>query len=197
MPDVEMLIELADFYDIDICEIIDGERKSEIMDKETKDTLKKVAAYATKKEKEKHIKAVHFALLIVLIALLFLILTVLDRDGMLGELVPAINILLGMVVMGGGSIAVIYCWLDSFREEPSNEPERTVSATVIFKEVQEGTNRSGRSMMGYSFLITFRTEGGETLDLYAYEVEFGGLKEGMTGQLTYQGRYFVDFIEET
>ena len=47
MPDVNMLIELADFYDVDIREIIDGERKSENMDKETKETLKKVAEYAT------------------------------------------------------------------------------------------------------------------------------------------------------
>lgn len=41
MPDVYMLIELADFYDVDIREIIDGERKSENMYNETKDTLKK------------------------------------------------------------------------------------------------------------------------------------------------------------
>ena len=56
MPDVDMLIELADFYDIDVREIIDGERKSENMDNETKDTLKKVAEYATEectKRKEK------------------------------------------------------------------------------------------------------------------------------------------------
>ena len=45
MPDVEMLIELADFYDVEIREIIDGERKSENMEKE-KETLKKVAEYA-------------------------------------------------------------------------------------------------------------------------------------------------------
>ena len=46
MPDVEMLIELADFYDVEIREIIDGERKSENMDNENKETLKKVAEYA-------------------------------------------------------------------------------------------------------------------------------------------------------
>ena len=45
MPDVEMLIELADFYDVEICEIIDGERKSENVEKE-KETLKKIAEYA-------------------------------------------------------------------------------------------------------------------------------------------------------
>lgn len=50
MPDVDMLIELADFYDVDIREIIDGERKSENMDIETKDTMKKVAEYAVEEK---------------------------------------------------------------------------------------------------------------------------------------------------
>ena len=45
MPDVVLLIEIADFFEVDIREIIDGERKSENMDKE-KETLKKVAEYA-------------------------------------------------------------------------------------------------------------------------------------------------------
>jgi len=45
MPDLSMLVELADFYDVDIREIIDGERKSEKMDREVKDTLVKVAEY--------------------------------------------------------------------------------------------------------------------------------------------------------
>ncbi|MEE1328561.1 MAG: helix-turn-helix transcriptional regulator [Oscillospiraceae bacterium] len=50
MPDLEILIELADFYHVDIREIIDGERKSENMDNETKDTLKKVAEYAVEEK---------------------------------------------------------------------------------------------------------------------------------------------------
>ena len=45
MPDVGLLIEIADFFDVDIREIIDGERKSENMEKE-EETLKKVAEYA-------------------------------------------------------------------------------------------------------------------------------------------------------
>ena len=60
MPDLEILIELADYYDVDIREIIDGERKSEIMDNETKDTLKKVAEYAVE-EKELRRKPVYRA----------------------------------------------------------------------------------------------------------------------------------------
>ena len=58
MPDLDILIELADFYNVDIREIIDGERKSENMDNETKDTLKKVAEYTeeqNKKQKKKMI----------------------------------------------------------------------------------------------------------------------------------------------
>ena len=41
-----MLIELADFYNVDIREIIDGKRKGENMNNETKETLLKVAEYA-------------------------------------------------------------------------------------------------------------------------------------------------------
>ena len=52
MPDLSVLVELADYYDVDIREIIDGERKSENMDNETKETLKKVAEY-TEEEKKK------------------------------------------------------------------------------------------------------------------------------------------------
>lgn len=46
MPDLSILVELADFYNVDIREIIDGERKSEIMNDEEKKTLRIVAEYA-------------------------------------------------------------------------------------------------------------------------------------------------------
>ena len=51
MPNLSILIEIADFYDVDIREIIDGERKSENMDNETKNTLKKVAEYSDAEKK--------------------------------------------------------------------------------------------------------------------------------------------------
>ena len=47
-----MLVELADFYDVDIREIIDGERKSEKMDEEMKATLVKAAQYAGEEKKK-------------------------------------------------------------------------------------------------------------------------------------------------
>lgn len=51
MPELGILVELADFYEIDIKEIIDGERKSEIMKKEEKETLRKIADYAETEKK--------------------------------------------------------------------------------------------------------------------------------------------------
>ena len=38
MPDISMLVEIAEFYEVDIREIIDGERKSENMNDEVKVT---------------------------------------------------------------------------------------------------------------------------------------------------------------
>ena len=75
MPDLSVLIELADFYDVDIREIIDGERKSEIMDHETKDTLKKVAEYVAAENKKHRKKMVDMmagsAILLVFCSVLF------------------------------------------------------------------------------------------------------------------------------
>ena len=46
MPDISLLTEIADFYEADVREIIEGERKSEMMDKEIKDVADKMADYA-------------------------------------------------------------------------------------------------------------------------------------------------------
>lgn len=51
LPDISILVELAEFYEVDIKEIIDGERKSETMKEEMRDTLVKVAEY-TNEDKE-------------------------------------------------------------------------------------------------------------------------------------------------
>lgn len=46
MPDISLLMEISDFYDVDIREILDGERKSGKMDEKMKDTIVKVTDYA-------------------------------------------------------------------------------------------------------------------------------------------------------
>ena len=56
MPDISVLIELADFYDIEIRELLSGERKSESMNKDMKETLVMVADY-TNEEKKKIVRS--------------------------------------------------------------------------------------------------------------------------------------------
>ncbi|MBR5917797.1 MAG: helix-turn-helix transcriptional regulator, partial [Lachnospiraceae bacterium] len=46
MPDISLLVEIADFYDVDVREIIEGERKSEMMNKEVREVATKMADYA-------------------------------------------------------------------------------------------------------------------------------------------------------
>jgi len=68
LPDLSLLIELADFYEVDIREIIDGERKNTMM-KETKETLTKVAEYAEQdKQRTQKRLAVVCALSVMLLA---------------------------------------------------------------------------------------------------------------------------------
>lgn len=46
MPDISILVNLAEFYNVSIPEIIDGERKSETMNEEVKETVLKLSDYA-------------------------------------------------------------------------------------------------------------------------------------------------------
>ncbi len=64
LPDISLLVELSEFYHVSISEIVDGERKSEKMDQETKDTAVKMAEYSkneVKTEKKKVISSLLMA----------------------------------------------------------------------------------------------------------------------------------------
>ena len=45
LPDIDLLMELSDLYEVDLREILDGARKNEMLDQETKETVLKVAEY--------------------------------------------------------------------------------------------------------------------------------------------------------
>ena len=51
MPDLDILIEMVDYYEVDLRELLDGERKSEKMDKELEETVLKVAEYSNEEKK--------------------------------------------------------------------------------------------------------------------------------------------------
>ena len=63
MPDLDILVEIADYYDVDLRELFDGERKSEKMNEEMKETVLKAAEYGNdQKEKMAKVTLVYFIL---------------------------------------------------------------------------------------------------------------------------------------
>ncbi len=67
MPDISVSIELSEFYDVDIREIINGEMKGKNMNNEIKDTLVKVAEY-TGTEKTRFLKRVFIGTIITILS---------------------------------------------------------------------------------------------------------------------------------
>ena len=69
MPDLDILIEMSDFYDVDLRELLDGERTEEKMDKELKETVLKVAEYINE-EKRRSLKVTQIYFIISIVALI-------------------------------------------------------------------------------------------------------------------------------
>ena len=65
MPDLDVLIEISDFYEVDLRELLDGERRSEKVNNENQEkeeTVLKAVDYANT-ETERYTKRVHWLLL--------------------------------------------------------------------------------------------------------------------------------------
>ncbi len=52
MPEIEIMIELADYYEVDLKDLLRGERKEDDMDKEIKETALAVAEYSNEDKKK-------------------------------------------------------------------------------------------------------------------------------------------------
>ena len=58
MPDMDILIDLSDLYAVDLRDILSGERKSERMNQELKETVLQVADYSNE-EKARLLRRMH------------------------------------------------------------------------------------------------------------------------------------------
>lgn len=107
MPDLSILVELADFYDVDIRDIIDGEWKGEDMNKEEKERLQLVADYA-ETEKNTLLMRLRIFSIVGLVSLIAgLTMMVISRDNNL----PVYDYLMGTlmgVAIGALMVAVFY-----------------------------------------------------------------------------------------
>ena len=74
MPDISLLVAIAEMYDVDVREIIDGERKEENMNSEVKEVAVKMADYSTMEKKTmlKWIKLMSIASFIVSLCVIVL-----------------------------------------------------------------------------------------------------------------------------
>ena len=70
MPDISLLVEIAEYFDVSIPEIIKGKRKSEDMKEETKEVAETMSDYA-RAEKEQLLKSIRNMSILGLAALLF------------------------------------------------------------------------------------------------------------------------------
>ena len=93
MPDIDILIEISDLYDVDLREILNGERKSEKMKNETKETVLQAVDY-TNTESEKYNKRVRICNSI---ALVFLVVYMVFKDTTLYVQNGAIRIVIDIV----------------------------------------------------------------------------------------------------
>ena len=69
MPDISMLVDIAEMYDVDVREVIDGERKEENMNSEVKEVAEKMADYSRMETDniKKWVKTMSVSMLIVAI----------------------------------------------------------------------------------------------------------------------------------
>ena len=79
MPDFDLVIEIANYYQVTIDELLDGERKDDMIDKKTQETLLKVADYSSN---EKMVFSKRLNRLFILGVLAFIIYMVLDIRGL-------------------------------------------------------------------------------------------------------------------
>ena len=63
MPDLDLLVEMADLYQVDLRELLNGERKNEQMNEDMKETVLQVAEYSNaEKQRSTKIVRVYFVL---------------------------------------------------------------------------------------------------------------------------------------
>ena len=103
MPDMDILIDISDFYEVDLREILDGERKEIKMDNDTRETVLKVAEFSNE-EKAAVVKNLHvvFVVAAMFMAILMVVQFIDVIDGHLLNFIQGMSmgIGFGMIVVG-------------------------------------------------------------------------------------------------
>ena len=93
----------------------------------------------------------------------------------------------------GNSVSKALFNLKNARKQNSNEPEQTSPATVLSRTVRRSNAVTMYQESPWLYLVTFRLESGEELELQTSEEVYAKLKEGTAGSLAWQGERLVSF----
>jgi len=115
MPDMDILIDISDFYEVDLREILDGERKNKHMEKEMKETVLKVTEYENEGKKRNSIVVIVYSTLGIIALIANLIMNMSEMpDTFMSGFLKGMTTAVALVAMGlgiayaGGTLAKLY-----------------------------------------------------------------------------------------
>lgn len=172
---VNILIQIAEFYDVEIKELLNGERKGETMNKELKETLSKVADYS---KLEKQIAAkignIAFGLIFIVCAVMIIIQLLVT-----GEFLFVIGETVAMLVGGIGYTMIMIhngIWEtgSGIKSTPMKDAVLSLICSGIFSVIlvlcyiQLGAKPSQITSLAMIFFIGITIVGFVTLRAFAY-----------------------------
>ena len=129
MPDISLLVDIAEFFNVSIPEIINGERKSEIMEKEVKKVAEAMSNYAGA-EKSVILKRVKLISIIGLISLVIgLVMEAINYDSMIPIYECMKRTCLGF---GVGALATMVLYTTGILEKIKNRKSKQMKIVAIF-----------------------------------------------------------------
>lgn len=136
MPDLSILIQIAEFYDVELTDILDGERRSGIMDKKLKESLTKAADYSElEKEKAARSGSTAFGVMFAVCAVMILVQMVItgNLSAIAGETVTLLiggAVYIGIMLHNG-----IWQTGSRFKSTPSKDALVSVVCSGVFSVV--------------------------------------------------------------
>lgn len=99
LPDLDILIEMSDYYGVELKEILNGERKGEKMNEELKETVLKVAEFSNEDKRKLTERMNKLFIAGLVAAVIYIILFFTDNaDNLIGGL--SLGITFGMMIVG-------------------------------------------------------------------------------------------------
>lgn len=143
MPDFDLVIEIAQYYDVSIEEILDGERKSEMIDKKTEQMLLKVADYESNEKQRfsRRVCGLFIAAILAFILYGVLNFTGLDtKNGYEQIATYAMGIVFGALLVGALYTSGYMAKIQAFKKRLLHKAEKSSG------EVQNGKGIKGNTV---------------------------------------------------